>query len=334
MSGSSAVGGVRLAGNPLHFGHFVGTFAACLARKLDRRLLYVIKDTEPFLWRSEEHKRRSIAEIARSAVAMGDGLEVSPVLASVLLKHAWFVQNAILDTVNLSALIACHFEKKLIREGAYSRSVRNFLYPIDEAIIFTFVECERFYSNMDNERIVRFVRDVQHRLAKIVEIPGEWPETKICSFPALSFLPGVDYQRMATKNGNVLPINASSSELRNFCESAVRVGPYFSMRPEKLEQWRRDRTIALDEDFLPLVLLRVLGQVDETERYRTLPQTEDSLRGLAERIFDVLATKMHHWRQSIEGREAAQAQDYEQVLTNSEDVARYYEIRWTRGAAR
>jgi tryptophanyl-tRNA synthetase len=296
----TSAGGVRLTTPHLHFGHYVGTFAAAHQHSERRVLYYLIKDTEPFLWSNPQSKRSAIRQLVIEALAIApDGIVVKPLITSRILHHAWRIGSIISDLVRYSSLVTAHFSKEKIRKGSYSDSVRNFLFPLDEATVFTFLSVERFYSNQDNERIIRFVRDVQRMLRRRYQFARDLPLTELCHFPGTPFLPGADHRRMHTSAMNVLPVITDKKTIIEFCRASFRLGHYFDKYPAELERFRSEGASEFvpSQPFMPFTLIRVLRGEREllefVERYSTDRMRREQL---AEHLAGVVWDYVAEWR--------------------------------------
>jgi len=328
----NAVGGVRLGERGLHLGHYAGTFAAAAAHREERTLYYVIKDTEPLHWEDSTRKRAWIEVIAREAAAIApDAVEVRCVLSSVLIPAAWAIAGAIYDHVNYSALVTAHFAKKAIRTGHYRGSVRNFLFPLDEAIILTFLRADSFYSNCDNERIIFFTREVQRALQQKCSALGDLPLTNLRHFPGLGYLPGADHRRMHTAAHNTLPVLSDDAEIGRFCRSAFSLSRFFDEFPDELERFKKGAgsgNYIPDDRFAPFALVRFLKGSEGIMEFKKLYATKGGDRdNLGERLTEIVAPQFKAWREranNLEGRVLT----YDEVQNESDRLAEKASKTW------
>ncbi|HMP71671.1 MAG TPA: hypothetical protein PKE55_00240 [Kiritimatiellia bacterium] len=328
---SNAVGGVRLGERGLHLGHYVGTFAAAAAHREERAVYYVIKDTEPLHWEDAKRKQRWIEVLAREAAAIApDVIKVRCVLTSVLMRAAWAVAGAIYDHVNYSALVTAHFAKAVIRSGQYTGSIRNFLFPLDEAIILTFLRTDCFYSNRDNERIVLFTRDVQHVLQRRCPALRELPLTKLRHFPDLSYLPGADHRRMHTAGKNTLSVISDDGEIERFCRSAFSLSRFFEEFPDELERFKRDGSSNYipGDRFAPFALVRVLEGPARLSEFKELYSARRNERDrLSQRLGEIVTPRLKAWRERANCA-AGRVWTYDEVKGESEKLARKASEAW------
>lgn len=318
-----SAGGVRLTTPHLHLGHYVGTFAAAYHHAERRILYYLIKDTEPFRWNDPADKRAAIRQLVLEAHAVApDGMIVKPLITSRILHHAWRVGGIISDVVSYSSLVTAHFNKDKIRNGSYSGTVRNFLFPLDEATVFTFLSVERFYSNQDNERIIRFVRDVQRTIKKKYQFASNLPLTELWHFPGIPSLPGADHRRMHTRAMNTLPVMADKTTVIEFCRSSFRLGHYFDRYPSELDRFRTQggSEFVPGPSFTPFALMRALrGEEGLVELVASYSIDRNRREQLADLLADVVWDHIEEWRR----RAAILSEDtalLHRVIEDSESV--------------
>lgn len=334
---NNAVGGVRLGEQGLHLGHYTGTFAAAAAHREERTLYYVIKDTEPLYWEDSARKRHRIEVLAREAAAIApDAVEVRCVLSSILMRAGWAVAGAIYDHVNYSALVTAHFAKSAIRTGQYRRSVRNFVFPLDEAIMMTFLRADCFYSNRDNERIVLFTRDVQRALQRRCRALGDVPLTELRDFPGLGYLPGADHRRMHAAGKNTLPVVADDAEIMRFCRSAFSLSRFFEQFPDELERFKSTGSddYIPDDRFAPFALVQVLEGRMRLRELKEMYATKRSKRDrLAQRLEEIVAPRLQTWRQRANSS-SGHVWTYDEIQNESDRLARKVNEVWERGRER
>jgi len=318
-------GGVRLGEHGLHLGHYAGTFAAATANSETRTLHYIIKDTEPYFWADQSKKKYWVERIAHDACTLAQaGLQVKCLLSSILLNYAWRISNAIYDTVKYSALVTAHFDKASIRDGKYHATIRNLVFPIDETIILTSLSIDTFYSNCDNERIVRFARDVQRQI-------GVKLLTNLFCFPGIRNFPGDDHQRMHAAGGNTLDVSASDSTIHRFADKAFSLSKYFEVNVNELNRYRqtpRGEYIPADQ-FAPFALIRVLEGQEGLDQFKKDYLVHGSQREhMAGILAEVLAKHISNWRARWE--EIKSGWSFEELLDQSHQIASSAAKEWDR----
>jgi tryptophanyl-tRNA synthetase len=207
----------------------------------------------------------------------GDRIKI--LRASRVLEKIPEFQNVLNDSTNFSHVQTAHFKKTALREGGAGTSIRNFLFPLDEAAVLLSLSPHFFVSNDDNERIIRFVRDVARRVSKRYHHEIELPD--IYTNSRAGRLLGLDYHRMCKGNDNVIYLDDHLETLLAKCRKAASVRTLFNAFPDEMVKHKNDpQNYIYPEQYLPFYYLSYICDEDLDVSARmmySIPEKRDEL---------------------------------------------------------
>lgn len=262
------VGGARLSPGGLHLGHLVGSFLPLLDFADPTEYFFVIKDTEPLVRHDPAVRQQLLIDTVADSLSVPFSDRIMVTTASDILLNSYYLYSHILDVVSYNSLVTAHFRKQQLREQQSQESIKNFLFPIDEAAVLLGLRADYFLSNDDNIRLVRFARDIVRKSKRRgVEAISNLPELRHHS--KLSRLLGPGYDRMCKANKNTIRTTEPVAELRQKVHTLTSWKQYFERNADALADFKDSPSrFVFGENYLPFVYLNLFGpeQIDDDKK--------------------------------------------------------------------
>lgn len=290
------VGGARLATGGIHLGHYVGNFLSMLDFDSPKQYIFVIKDTEPVLWPSNEVKGNTLLDMISDVLSLPFSDSILVTTSSRILSSCYSINSIILDIVSFNALVTAHFKKKDLRDQAAVTSVKNFLFPIDEATTLLALRAGYFASNDDNLRIVRFSRDIARKFNAVVHTEF-FPLPELKHHKLVPRLAGADYRRMCKAHKNTIRISEDPQVLYERIRQLISWKTYFSINSVALEAYRVDGSkFIFPQDYLPFLYWRIFSDSELTPEDMALYSKVENREKLCQELFERMDDRLQSIR--------------------------------------
>jgi len=194
-----AVSGCRLNDGRLHLGHYLGCFHPTKSH-LVTEIFFVIQDTETNTVAGIPPAEAPLALILSQLYSLPIDARVIPCLQSAIFPVYSPLYDYARASLTARALETVHPKKDDLRAPA-NLVLRNYLFPIDQAVQFLAFGAEAIFMNDDNVRFVRLAKRLYRKLptSKKARIPCPRLITK----PAPRLL-GSDGMKMAKAQNNCI----------------------------------------------------------------------------------------------------------------------------------
>ena len=289
----SLVGGARLSNGGIHLGHYVGNLLPIMDFAPPIQYIFVIKDTEPLLWPSNESKKITMFDMVSDLLSLPISDSILITTSSTILRNSYFLQAIILDIVSFNTLITTHFKKNELRNQITSTSLKNFLFPVDEVATLLSLKANYFVSNDDNLRIVRFSRDITRKINSLVST-DYFPLPQLRHHRLFPRLIGRNYVRMCKANNNTIRISDSSEMLFEKILQLASWKAYFSQHPLALEKYKESKSnFVFYEDYLPFTYWRIFGDDGLSSEDMLFYSKMENREKLCKDLFEIINSKLH-----------------------------------------
>lgn len=290
------LGGARLAKDGIHLGHYVGNFLPIFDFDSPKQYVFVIKDTEPIIWPSNELKKNTFLDMISDVLSLPFSDSILVTTSSVVLRNSYLLQAVVQDIVSFNTLITTHFKKHELRNQVTSTSLKNFLFPVDEAVTLLALKSNYFISNDDNLRMVRFGRDIARKINGLIKIDF-FPLPQLKHHNLVPRLIGRNYKRMCKANNNTIRI---SDEPKILYEKIVQLASwkaYFSQNQIALNEYNLDKSnFVFREDYLPFIYWRIFSnnelKVEDMAFYSKMENRDK----LCKDLFEIIDNKLQSIR--------------------------------------
>lgn len=311
---------VRLSNGGLHLGHLFGNLLPIGDHAADTRCVFVIKDTEPYHWKSREAKQSALAEMVADVLASPFSDRIKVVVASRLLARAPNLHACVLDATTFNRVRTVHVGIRDVPEaGKPSPSIRNFLYPVDEVTVALALGTTHVCANDDNNRLVHLAKETAKKLSTTTGVHLTRPV--LAHNRLAGRLLGTDYRRMSKASGNAIRIAEEDNTLRAKCVEAASFKQFFDEWPGERERYSAlGASYSFPESFLPFYYQRMLCDTspDEEER-RSLSRQGNS--PLAACMYGALTKLLGPLRESSQRLVRNPKLLLEKLETDSEEIA-------------
>lgn len=253
------VGGARLATGGLHLGHWFGNIVPRLDFPEDTEYWFVVKDTEPLIWDDPKAKQNALLDICSDVLSVPFSSSLRITTASAIISCCYNLYCHVLDHVTFNGLISAHFNKKAFRGNDDSPSLKNFLFPIDEAVVLLALQANYLVSNDDNQRMICFSRDLTRRINR-TSPSLNFPIPELHHNKQAGRLLGFDYRRMCKAHNNTIGLTQDIDTLRASVRKVISMRTFFTKYPDELEKYKNSaHKYFFPDHYLPFIYLRHLA---------------------------------------------------------------------------
>jgi tryptophanyl-tRNA synthetase len=282
------VSSIRLSSGGIHLGHYVGNLLPSQDFTLPKQYIFVIKDTEPVIWEKKEKKWEVLLDMVTDILAIPFADSILLTTSSSILSNSYLLYSVIQDIVTFNRLTNIHFKKDGFRKNEASNSIKNFLYPVDEAATLLALKPNYILANDDNLRSVRFISDIAKKINRLFDVEL-MPMPRIYHHKYISRLIGYDYRRMCKAHNNTIRVSDEPNVLMKKITQITSRNNYFAKNQKALEAFTLDEiNFVFPDDYLPFVFWRVFSSYELSQQEKAYYSKVVNKSILNQKLYDLL----------------------------------------------
>lgn len=217
VSEAFGVSGCRLSDGRLHLGHYLGCLHPEKTSVVSENF-FVIQDHRSSQLGGQNYDPGVLRRLVAHLYGVPSSSSVVPCLQSSLFTHYAYLFDFARTEINIRTLDAVHPKKDDLR-SAVGVPLRDYLFPVDQAVQFLGFSTKYVLMNDDNLRFVNLAKRLHGRIAPAVR--KQIAEPQLLTSPCSRLL-GSDGTKMAKANMNTISFDEEASAVEEHIKNYAR----------------------------------------------------------------------------------------------------------------